>query len=901
MLQVNKSNSPLVFLCASPGYGKTSLMVQCYNDYGKNGAQCSWLSIEAIDNDILRFMIALVESVRKSNDAFFDEVYQSLLQGVKPSIDIFTTRLLNELAESKGYNYIFVDDYHLISNPLIHNLIADLAFKSPQNTKWILSARYIPVDMYLGRLRSLNYLDELNEDDLRFNLEETNTLLDTTDYYLDKNDVALLQERTEGWVAGLQLASIALERQIDKKKWLEELSGDYRGIAYFLKEEVFIKIDEIARNYLLQTSILRRFNKDLCDYITKQEAEGTFNQIIDSHYFVFSLDDNDEWYRYHPLFSDFMNRRLKDDYPDRFVELHAKASEWYEDHAYYYDAIYHANCANNLERVAELLDHVSETLFSTGHVSTLLELAKPLPSKILHKKPRLMLDIAWQKILQWDFEEAKYLLNVVEKDIARHKKIHQESQDKQALLVKSGLVPKQLFYLEGKLLHRQVMLYGLSDNYAAAEAGCVKWLKSNYPSDPSKHIDSSLKILLQSIQSDKFQLSDTLSVANDVHETCVERNVIYGSIYHNVFVSLILKMQGDYDKSEALLDNAYHVAKSFHGDLSTVVITPAIMLANLHYQRNDLRKARSFIHSLRKDQKSGLVERIIGETICTARLLFIENKRSKAIDLLLEKIDFAKQNHFIRIESYLVHELIRIYSLEGDHDSALTVGRKYRLHGSSLDIKPPESSEVEKNTAQWMQALTWARLALIRNLQANAIKLLSTWFKFLKGQACWEPAMVTGVLLSSAAYQSNEFVLARSVLLECLHFPLTQHAPRIYIDEGKPILDVLNLIILDNDSLIDPLVRDQIKFLIQRFHEDRLQYYPNKETDHECHGTHELKEREVEILMLACDDFTNPEIAERLSISRNTVKWYWKNIFETLNVSRRGHAIKRAKELQIIK
>lgn len=888
----------LICVTAPAGYGKTSLLSQWFEQAQARGALCAWITLDQNDNDRMRYVHALVEAVRKSQTDFGTEILSLIERGANLSSDTLMALFVNAIDQLDQPVRIFVDDFHLITHPELLETLNELFMRSPKNLKWIVAMRHTPLGMSLSRLRALGKLAEINVDDLRFTITESREFfarhLPTP---LRKSELHLLADRTEGWVAGLQLASLSLQKVQNPTHWIQHLSGEYRDIADFLTEEVLRTLDESTREFLLQTAILTRLNRDLCAAVTqRQDCHQLLERVIASHLFIFSLDETGDWYRYHHLFAELLDRRLREANPDHYRELHQRASHWFEENHLFLDAIHHACCAEDMARAASLLDHVSETLFSTGHVTTLEEQANRIPNALLKKQPRLMMDLAWQAILRWEFSKGTRLLNDIQEELQRHKTLHATTTDKSILLKESGLAPQQLHYLEGKLQHRQMMLAAIADQYEKAEPACEAWLAAGYVSDPAMHMLTSIQIILQSTQRDRFILGDTMSLASQVHQICVENNVLYGSVYHDVLVGLTCRMQAEYTQAESLFNQALSDATDLHGYLSSISATPGVMLANLYYTQNRLTSARELVNEhLQQACHMGLADQLKAY-MTKARLYFLDHHSDAAFQTLNEGMEQANRFGFERVKIALLAEKIHLHLLHGDHQEAAECGRQLGVMGPPIHLKPDEFAR----TQNWVEAISWARLAVYRDQTAGALRLLKQWWQFLQNRRAWEPALQTGLCLTQLAASNGDYAAARSTLLQCLKLKGASHSLRYFLDEGQSIYRLL--LQIRTESQTEDLYVDQecLARLINAFDRDTMREFPPQQVDPVALEEALLKDREVEILELAADDRSNAEIAARLAISQNTVKWYWQQIFTKLDVHRRGRAVSRARELGLI-
>lgn len=877
-------NHLLATVIAPAGYGKTSLLGQYYFERAAAGGHVAWLAIDQSDNDIARFFDGLVHALRVGHKDVGEPVLRLLNRRTRPSPEALMTTLINEVTALNHKCFVFLDDFHLTSNPELLDTLSKIFLRSPPNLRWFLAARSVPLGLPLGRLRALGQLVEIWDNDLRFTIQESAEFVEKCmKLELACSDVKLLNKRTEGWIAGLQLASLSLGKVSNQRKWIDELSGEYRNIAEFLTDEVLRNQDKDTREFLLRTSVLTRLHRDLCSTVTQmKDCNSIFEHIISSRLFIYSMDETDDWYRFHHLFAEFLERRLQERHPDYVPVLHARASQWLEERGFHLDAIYHACKAENFQRAVELLEYISEPLFSSGQVATLEYYAALIPQDVLESHPRLLLDLAWQHILLWDFSEGTRVLKNVRRGLAATR-----------VGTKFCLSQEDVKYLTGKLDHREMMLSFISDDLASTEEKCIAWLAANYRSDPAMHMLTSVKIILQAARRNRFEVGDTLALASAMHDICVEHKVLYGSIYHDCLVGITLGIQGELDEAEACFKNGIKQATDLHGQLSPLTAMPGLLLAELCYERNRLDEARTLINEhIENCIRVGIVDQLIAGFITKARLLAQDDNFGVAFETLNEGDKHAVRFNFDRLQAHLAGERIRLYLFTGERKLAMEIGRRNRLLGPPTRLKPTPAA----TTATYSTAIAWTRLARHRCDSEGAVRLLKQWWTYLTERACWKPAVGIGVQLARLMAENGDQSAARRYLMKAMSLYNAPEFIRTCLDEGPIIGKLLGEIDMEIAPKPGTAVCTLQKALNTLSDADNAWSFDTKVLEFNV----VLKEREVEILELAADDRSNSEIASRLALSTNTVKWYWQQIFAKFDVNRRGTAVRKAREQGLI-
>ena len=307
-----------------------------------------------------------------------------------PSTESILTALLNETTTVPDDLVLVLDDYHVIDAKPVDDALSFLIEHLPPRMHLLIATREDP-QLPLARLRARGQLSELRAADLRFAPSEAAEFLKRVmGLDLSAQDIAALETRTEGWIAGLQLAALSMRGLEDVPGFIRAFAGDNRYIVDYLAEEVLQRQPERVRSFLLQTSILERLSGPLCDAVTDQEdGRGMLGALERGNFFVVPLDDKRQWYRYHHLFADVLFAHLMAEQPDRVSTLHRRASEWYERDGSAADAIRHALAAEDFERAADLIELAVPSMRRSRQEATLLGWLKALPDELIHCRPVL--------------------------------------------------------------------------------------------------------------------------------------------------------------------------------------------------------------------------------------------------------------------------------------------------------------------------------------------------------------------------------------------------------------------------------------------------------------------------------------------------------------------------------
>ena len=378
----------------------------------------AWLSLDAADNDPVRFWRHTVAALDRARPGIAERVGPLLGPPAPPSLEGLVTALINELAAQPGQDEVVLvlDDYHLIDAQPVHVSLGFLLEHLPPGLHLVLASRSDP-PLPLARLRAGGQLAELRAADLRFTAAEAAALFrESAGADLPAAAVAALAARTEGWVAGLQLAALSLRGQADPAGFVAAFSGSHRYVLDYLAEEVLDRQQEELRTFLLETSLLERLSGGLCDAITgRTDSQAMLEQVEQAGLFLVPLDEVRGWWRYHHLFADLLRARLQQQRPGRVAGLHHNAAAWYEEHGLADDAVRHALAAGDAAWAARLIERHFDETFWPGERATVQRWLTALPADLAGSRPRLCLVRALLAVAGGDAEGAGPLLDAAER------------------------------------------------------------------------------------------------------------------------------------------------------------------------------------------------------------------------------------------------------------------------------------------------------------------------------------------------------------------------------------------------------------------------------------------------------------------------------------------------------
>jgi LuxR family maltose regulon positive regulatory protein len=384
----------MTLVSAPAGFGKTTMVANWLDELAEKQIGIGWLSLDENDNDLVRFLTYLVAALQTAVSVV-GETARNLLQSPQPPPpETIVSLLINDISHHDRPVVLVLDDYHTISTPAIHQVLAFLLDHLPTQLHLLITTRSDP-PLPLSRLRARRQMVEIRTDDLRFTLDDVQLFLSQgMGLSLSNEEIAALEQHTEGWVAGLQLAGLSMQGRDDLPDFVSAFTGSNRFILDYLTDEVLEQRPQGTKNFLLQTSILNRLCSSLCDAVTGQrDSQSILEQLEQANLFLIPLDEQRHWYRYHHLFADVLRNRLQqatnlstEGVPAQ-VELHRRASVWFEQEGWIDEAIQHALSAPDVERAASLVEKYSLLMIQQSENLRVRLWLEQLPNELVQTRP----------------------------------------------------------------------------------------------------------------------------------------------------------------------------------------------------------------------------------------------------------------------------------------------------------------------------------------------------------------------------------------------------------------------------------------------------------------------------------------------------------------------------------
>ncbi|MBN2389073.1 MAG: hypothetical protein JXR84_00020 [Anaerolineae bacterium] len=855
----------LTLISAPAGFGKTTFLANWINQTNRRVA---WLSLDAEDNDPVRFWFYLIAALQTVRAGIGQAGLAELQSPQSPSIESVLTGLVNEIIDTDLAWILVLDDFHVITEPDINHGLVFLLEHLPPQMHLILATRADP-PWPLARLRARGRMIELRTEDLRFTADEAAVFLNTcVGLNLSSADVALLDARTEGWIAGLQLAALSMRGRKDVPGFIKAFTGTHRFVLDYLVEEVLDQQSPGIQEFLLKTSVLERMTAPLCDVVTDgSDSQTILIQLDRDNLFLIPLDGGRRWYRYHHLFADLLRGRLELTQPDRVPTLHRRASQWYEEKGLIAEAVGHALAANDIERVVRLVAGNALSLIYHGELRALMRQLAALPDEVVCSQPWLCVARAWTLAYAGEFDGVEPLLQQAEESLAGL----DEHKGEPALGETEG--------------RRMVGHIATIRAYAAALKG---------------------------------EMSQAAELAREALQHLPAGDWMVRG-YTTTLLGAVLRPCGDLVAAAEACDEAITISQAA-GD-SYFAAVALCDLAALHFVRGELRKAAAACQDVqqiadRYGQRGGRPLPVLGYAYIRLSAVLREwNDLETAMHYAREGLELCEQWGQADVLVYGYSEVAKVLQASGDADGALNTIQKGKWIASS--VSPwPGLHVVAEQARLWLAqgnlgaASRWALenglgihdtlsfqhlfryIVLVRVLIAQgafhkAVQLLARLLEAAEMAGANGYVIEILVLQALAQHAQCKMDTALTALERVLSLAEPEGYVRTFIDEGAPMKELLR------QAVTRGIAPQYVSRLLSALGETPSQ-------PHTATFIEPLSERELEVLQLLTTQLPHAEIAAELYVSINTVRSHVKNIYSKLDVHNRMEAVQRAEKLGLV-
>ncbi|MGQ8337850.1 LuxR C-terminal-related transcriptional regulator [Sunxiuqinia sp. A32] len=852
----NGKEKKLTLISAPAGYGKSTAISQWIDH---NCLQYLWYYLDKSDNDITNFLLYTVTGIQSVYNNIGTEALKLLESNGNPTFETIASHIINDLYEIQEHFYIVFDDYHLIENQQINQLISFLLQNLPDNIHIVLITRSDP-SIPLARLRSQQLVSDIRLSDLCFN---ANNIYDFFKKSLDINltieDAQNLESKTEGWIAGLQLTALSLQGKEDVSEYVKKLKGDDRHIVDYLIEEVLQQQSPELREFLLCTSILNQFNASLCNHVLNitngQEIIELFEK---NNMFIIPLDNERNWFRYHHLFASLLQHRLKVQLKDRIPELHASASLWFENNDQLVFALEHALAAGNKNKALNHFADVIDQLWKTSQYQTILRFGGMFTHEELIKNVNLCLNYFWILFQSGYIEQAARLIYLLQNHTTNKAELAMVHVCINNLKVLTGDIESVYTYSELELRH--------------IKEDVDYWNILAYLS-------------LGEIHRLRFELTKSYQSFDQAATRATTPQLIYFEMVNRIRSSFVLWTLGDfsgaYTESKDLLDklNATGPNNSFSTDLLSSILYCKVgnFLIHINQIEEGLQKS---VRGYDLSKKSTNQLFITSCTYLLAEAYYLAGDYNKAINIV-EELDAIPYKQVAKYLSELADSLkCKLYLMTNKQDKL--------KHLFEKDIVADKNHAFE----YILYTISRARYQIVEGKILDAINMLKQVAEELKAEKGYGLLSEVEILQAKAHSLIHQEDEAINYLLQAILRTQSAGLIRMYMIEGSEIETLLKQIKQLASTKADP----QFNKLDVEYINRLLRVFEKGKKVPAFTSDQSLSMRELDTLKLIAENLTNQEIAEANYVSINTVKTHVRNILLKLEAKNRTEAVSIAKE-----
>lgn len=862
-----RSGKALTLIAAPAGFGKTTVVSDWVQTSGRRVA---WFSLDESDDEVARFWGYVIVALRNLQPDFGPGLFSALTASPPPPIRSLMPELINHLVEIADPLILVLDDYHVISNPEIHDSLSYILDHRPPQFHLLIASRADP-PLSIARMRAQQMLTELRSDKLRFTRDEAQVLLnDVMQLGLEPGAVQQLQSRTEGWGVGLLLAAQSMRDRADKQAFIAAFSGSHHYILEYLLAEVLTRQPDDLRVFLLRTSILDALCAPLCDYVTQaNNAQESLIQLYRENLFIIPLDQERIWYRYHHLFADLLVNFLHSELPEaEILELFRRAADWFEREGDLDKAIKYALNAKQYEYAAELIEQQADVVISRGYVRTLLGWIEALPREVIQTRPRLLIHQGWTVFLTGKVNEARDILLGAREAFRLIPEYAGERLLRGRLFAMLSTITALTRDIPAAIDEAQQALEALPENDWIFRARATRALGvcHGFLGDISQGLDYLEEAFVMAMRADnKFLASEILSqMAN------------------------FRKHQGKYQ----LATDAYRQILSLFNvpDDAPPACLGYIGMAEVALMRDRLEDAKKYLNIGIHLCNKGTIGYALQPAYLLQGLISQARGDDKAGLAAMRQGENLSRIGGGSLESILLlaEAQTRFHLLRGDIETAQSWATGEALPpGWSFDILPVTLAE--------KQASLLAQVACRSGEVGQVMEIYARICPRAKREGRMARLIELSLFKAVALSETGEPESALGAFENCLALAGPEGLKRIFIEAGEPVLELLRQAVRKGDrsgyalKLLSELDNGEGGLGFTRRVEPELQPLIEPLTD-----------REMDVLRLICEGFSNQAIANRLIVSVNTVKKHTSNIYSKLDVRNRAQAAIRAREIGLV-
>ena len=844
----------LTLVLAPAGFGKSSLVADWaaqQDDYA-----IAWLAVERADNDLYRFLTYLFATLQTVDPSIAQTSAAQLNHHLGIQTEILLTHLLNDISKQAQPTILVLDDYHLIDNDEIDQAIAYLVEHAPPNLRLIVTSREEP-NFPLYRWRIDGLYTEIGINQLRFSQDETSAFLRQV-MELDVADIqsAQLAERTEGWVAGLQIAALMLRNKLptpNSTALVEALSGKHHYIIDYLAAEVLNQQTDSVRDFLIKTSVLDEFCVGLCNAVTERnDSRDLLSYLEKNHLFLVNLDKGRQWYRYHHLFSEFLQGFVTD---EARQQMRQRASIWFESEGQLLEALQYALAAGDEARAEALLEQHILVVASDGKLGAIYSWLNALPPERIKSNGYFAAVLGWITYLRGDVMRARQLLTFAQQFAPPNQ---------------SPIYLATLYGFRAELANG----YGAPAQAIVDARQCIQLLEQPQYEQASFFLATAYKLLgeARQMKGERQVATSDFRQAMRVARQRQHPLVTAKSTWH---LALLLYFQGQSQEAASLCRRLRDEHCDEDGQALPLAGFGLIPLGVLAYESNQLDKAYQYLsEGLPLLEQVGMLRyALIGYHIL-AKIELLRGNQAEAIALLQKARQIADDMGHVEEASLLAAGTAELYLKLGN----FVIAQRWL---DSAESQIPAHSPLNPERL----LLTKAYLLMRSNDVGGAETLLENLRLRATEEQRYGRLIRIHILQAIARCKQNDTTSAVRKLQAAIRWAAPEQFIRSFVDVGSDILPLLSQVQTDFPHFVEGL----IAAISAETNTPQRDFVPI-----------DLTEREIEIMQLVSQGASNRDISEQLHLTTGTVKWYLTRVYKKLGVKRRTSAVSILKRENLI-
>jgi len=862
---------PLTIVAAPAGFGKTTALC----DWARQtNLPVGWVSLDASDNDPVQFWMYVLTALDSAAPHLADTALAMLTAPQPLPLDAILRATLNGLAALDHDIALVLDDYHLVTTPAIHDALAFLLEHPPAQLHLYLALRGEP-PLPLGRLRIYDLVNQINADHLRFRPDEAAAFLDDVmGISLDVEEVMQLAERTDGWIAGIQLAGLSLQERPDFSRFIAGFSGSHRDVVLYLGEEVLAAQPEEVQTFLLRTAVLERMCAPLCDAVTgRGDGRAMLERLERGHLFLFALDDERRWYRYYHLFADLLRQRLRERASEDIPELHRRAALWLEREDLLSEAAEHLLAIPDVLAAAAMIERSAEKLLRNGEVTPLLSLIAHLPEDVIAEHPYLCLYQAQGFLARGQLEAAELCLARAEASapyVAVNRSMEPDDVHKRALASGIAVGRAVLSAMHGDaattLMFAQRALDIIADDERIERSGAILTL-------------GHARRLMGDMRGAAAAYEEAVRLSQEAGNLFLATTALLQWAFVSVW-------RGQIHQAADLYRQVIQMAEAQGGAAGALAGGAYTGLADRLYEWNDLSEAERAVQRTialgeqwanDEDQVDGLAR---------LALVYLAQGRTDEARASIQRAEG-------RIQSGAHYPWLPMYTAALAARLALRTGRisdaQRWARSNALELASPGRPAIFEE----YNHLTLARVFIASGRPDDALRLLDSLRRSAEAEERVNAIIEIEVLAALAHQAQDESEAALKALSHAVALAEPEGYVRVFVDEGTSMRNLLA-------RLRARLPPDDVR---NRYAGTLLAAFESTTSRASTHGAglaEPLSEREREVLRLLAEGHSNQEIARALVVAVSTVKTHVHHIYAKLQAADRLQAVTRARALGLL-